>query len=137
MDRLHPIMEELKNHKIKYAMGTDILRWGHEPKGNYTTKEDYHLLVHNGDNMQDPNWNKIWSLKTWMKIHIFLWILRHKKNLMWDNIMKRGFKGPSQCLMCYKQEETIYHLFTFFLWPNYIGTKFQFCVTDCRESEEI
>ena len=65
--------------------------------------------------MQDPNWNKIWSLKTWTKIHTFLWILRHKKILKWDNIMKRSVKGPSQCVMCYKQEETIHHLF--YLYP--------------------
>ena len=111
MDNFHLIMEELKNHKIKYAIGIDILRWGHEPKGTFTTKESYHLLVHNGYNPQGPNWNKIWSLKNWPKIHTFLSLLRHKRTLTWDNIMKSGFKGPSQCVMCYKQEENIRNLF--------------------------
>ena len=91
-------MDELKNHKIKHTTGTDILRWGHEPKGTFTTKESYHLLVHNGDNPQDPNWNKIWSLKTWSKIHTFLWLLRHKRTLMWNNIMKERFVRA--ILMC-------------------------------------
>ena len=102
MEYFHPILEELKNHKIKQATRKYILMWGHEPKGTFITKESYHLLVHAEDNPQDSNWNKIWSLKIWSKIHNFLWLLRHKRTLTWENIMKRGFTVPSQCVMCYK-----------------------------------
>jgi hypothetical protein len=35
----------------------------------------------------------------------------HNKALTWDNLRKRGFIGPSLCVLCYEQEETKEHLF--------------------------
>jgi hypothetical protein len=31
--------------------------------------------------------------------------------LTWDNLIKRGFLGPSICVLCKKSEETVLHLF--------------------------
>ena len=41
---------------------------------------------------------------------IFLWLVLHKQFLTWDNLLKRGFIGPSQCILCEEQEETMDHL---------------------------
>jgi hypothetical protein len=30
--------------------------------------------------------------------------------LTWDNLIKRGFVGPSRCFLCGEEEETINHL---------------------------
>ena len=111
MDNLCLIHEELKNRKIKQAIGKYILRWGHEPKGSFTTKEAYHLTHLTDIDNPDPKWSKIWNLKTWLKIYTFLWILRHKRTLTWDNILKRGFYQPFRCVLCKENEETSDHLF--------------------------
>jgi hypothetical protein len=35
----------------------------------------------------------------------------HNKALTWDNLRKRGFIGPSICVLCLQQEESKEHLF--------------------------
>ena len=55
-------------------------------------------------------WEKIWNLKHWLKITLFLWLVSHSSILTWDNILKRGFTGPSICTLCGKEGETMNHL---------------------------
>jgi ribonuclease HI len=55
-------------------------------------------------------WGKIWNLKHWPKITLFLWLVLHSSILTWDNLLKRGFTGPSICTLCGKAEETMNHL---------------------------
>jgi hypothetical protein len=59
-------------------------------------------------------WNKIWSLKHWPKINIFLWLVAHKSILTWDNLTKRGFTGPSIFPLCLAEAETMNHLLNTF-----------------------
>lgn len=55
-------------------------------------------------------WSKIWSLKHWPKINIFLWLVAHGSILTWDNLTKRGFIGLSICPLCLEEAETMNHL---------------------------
>jgi hypothetical protein len=55
-------------------------------------------------------WGKIWNLRHWPKITLFLWLVSHSSILTWDNLMKRGFVGPSLCILCREAEETMNHL---------------------------
>jgi hypothetical protein len=50
-------------------------------------------------------WSKIWSLKHWPKINIFLWLVAHRSILTWDNLTKRGFTGPSIFPLCLAEVE--------------------------------
>jgi hypothetical protein len=34
-----------------------------------------------------------------------------QKILTWDNLLKRGFQGPSMCVFCKESEEFVIHLF--------------------------
>lgn len=55
-------------------------------------------------------WSKIWSLKHWPKINIFLWLVAHGSILTWDNLTKRGFIGLTICPLCLEEAETMNHL---------------------------
>jgi hypothetical protein len=48
--------------------------------------------------------------KLWPKINTFLWLVAHKSILTWDNLMKRGFVGPSICPLFLAEAETQNHL---------------------------
>eukprot|EP00253_Pinus_taeda_P022503 PITA_22503 len=100
---------ELAKRKIQCSEGKDVLRWGYEERGTYSTKEAYNLLIKDHSKL-DKIWSKIWDSSIWPKISTFLWLLCHKRVLTWDNLRKRNFFGPSICFNCKKEEETIEHL---------------------------
>jgi len=45
-----------------------------------------------------------------MKIKLFTWLMHQRKILTWDNLLKKGFIGPSRCYLCGAHEEMIEHL---------------------------
>ena len=55
-------------------------------------------------------WHKIWNLKHWPKITLFFWLVSHSSILTWDSLSKRGFVGPSICMLCGEADETLNHL---------------------------
>jgi len=59
-------------------------------------------------------WQKLWNLKHWPKVTLFLWLVLHSSILTWDNLMKRGFVGPSICILCGEAEETQNHILNTF-----------------------
>lgn len=46
-----------------------------------------------------------------LKIKCFAWISLEDKILTWDNLLKKGFVGPSFCVLCKEGSESIHHLF--------------------------
>ena len=56
----------------------------------------------------------------WPKIKTFLWLLMRRKTLTWENLCKKGFKGPSKCPQCNQAEETMNHLFKTCEWANHL-----------------
>eukprot|EP00253_Pinus_taeda_P013241 PITA_13241 len=95
---------ELQKRQININDGPDLLRWGYEEKGTFSTREAYNITI------QDKIWNQIWDSHLWPKVSTFLWLLSHNKILTWDNLRKRSFSGPSICLNCRQEEETAIHL---------------------------
>jgi hypothetical protein len=70
-------------------------------------KSHYLALIQN----DVPNLNeRLWKLKTPLKIKIFLWYLRRGIVLTKDNLAKRNWQGSKVCCFCHKAE-TINHLF--------------------------
>ena len=100
---------KLMKRKILFSKEKDILRWGYEEKGTYSTREAYYILIKE-HMVLDCLWNKIWDPAIWPKVSTFLWLLCHKKILTWDKLRKRNFHGLSICPNYKKDEETIEHL---------------------------
>jgi len=53
----------------------------------------------------------LWQWKIPLKIKLFVWLLLEQKLLTWDNLVKRGFLGPSMCALCGVEGENAKHLF--------------------------
>jgi hypothetical protein len=109
-ENLSPLQEELEKRRIPIIVGEDVLRWEHKPKGTFGTREAYQLKAPSDPLSNTQLWSKLWNLKHWPKITLFLWLVAHSSILTWDNLSKRGFVGPSMCLLCGEVEETMEHL---------------------------
>jgi hypothetical protein len=107
---LQPWLNTINARKIPTLEGEDILRWGHSPKGTFNIQEAYAIKTCSDLFPPRKAWNKIWSLKHWPKISLFLWLVTHASILTWDNLTKRGFVGPSICMLCWEEAETMNHL---------------------------
>lgn len=115
---------ELNCRKIRYSEEKHLLKWGYTPSGKFSTQEAHTLLTHSQDPI-DPIWDNLWSSSLWPKVSTFMWLLCHKRILTWDNLIKRGFTGPSRCPNCTDRDETIQHLMVTcplaaFLWEKII-----------------
>jgi hypothetical protein len=45
------------------------------------------------------------------KIKLFIWLSSENKILTWDSLQKKGWQGPNRCPLCFKDVETVYHIF--------------------------
>eukprot|EP00253_Pinus_taeda_P006105 PITA_06105 len=121
------IDQELNQRKIRLSQQQDKLRWGYTTKGTFTTKEAHHLRYSNLQADKDQLWEKVWQAELWPKISTFLWLLSKKRILTWDNLIKRGFIGPSRCPNCNTNCETIYHLLEECTLAKQIWEKVEHC----------
>jgi len=109
-ESIHKNLEiELINRKIHFSDKKDIIRWGYNACGIFTTQEACKPIVGN-QTVKDPLWDKVWFPNIWPKVSTFLWLLCQNKIVTWDNLRKRSFHGPSICPNRKQQEETILHL---------------------------
>lgn len=137
----HQIVEELekelRKRSIRYDESKDILRWGYQPKGAFTTSEAYKIIC-NTLAPQDPIWSKIWGFGTWPKISYFLWLVGHQRILTWDKLRSINFHGPSICFNFYSHEETLQHLLDSCPLANQLWEKASFrCQRRCRLGNDI
>jgi ribonuclease HI len=107
---LAPLQTELTKRRIPVRAGEDTLRWGYRPQGSFSVREAYQITAHSNPPSDSDVWRKIWKLKHWPKITLFLWLVSHSSILTWDNLLKRGFVGPSLCILCGAAEENMNHL---------------------------
>jgi len=107
---LIPWQECMQSRKIPNKEGSDVLRWGHSTSGTFSVKEAYHLQGNPPNQNPDPIWNRVWQPFLWPKVSFFLWLTVQNRILTWDNLLKKGFTGPSRCTLCQKSEETMEHL---------------------------
>ena len=56
-------------------------------------------------------WKNLWKAEGPLKDKLTLRLTLNNKLLTWDNLQKRGWKGPNRCALCFSDEETVTHLF--------------------------
>jgi exonuclease III len=103
--------EQANRRRIPSRNGPDILRWGYATAGTFTIKEAYSIYSNPQAVDKAAIWRKAWNPALWPKVSTFLWLIIHNRALTWDNLRKRGFIGPSLCVLCCQHEETKEHLF--------------------------
>lgn len=94
------IYEELSKRKIRLHPGPDKLRWGYRMEGNFSIQEAFQLINELPHLKPDPVWTKICDRSLWPEVSMFLWLVMRGIILTWENLQKRGFTGPSQCILC-------------------------------------
>lgn len=120
IDNSQELWDNLKSHRIRKDPQQGIIRWGHSTKGMYTLKQAYHITVKFSELPKDNMQNKIWKQNLWKKVASFLLLVAHNHILTWDNIYKRGFKGP----------------FSFPLYKNY-KKNMDHLLNSCSYSQEM
>jgi hypothetical protein len=93
-------------------LGPDVLAWGHTLSGKYFVSIGYQEITRQllGD-VEVPSWKQIWNKFSWFKYSFFMWLVAHNCCPTWDNLCKRGFQGPSFCVLCGNGEDFVSHLF--------------------------
>ena len=91
----------------------DALVWSWNTKlGQVSAKQAYKALQVEERGVEIKfRYTKLWNWKLPLKIQLFIWLLLEQKILTWEIMKKRGFNGPSKCVLCGIFEETICHLF--------------------------
>jgi hypothetical protein len=98
---------------VQLVTRPDELRWtGGDASGLITVKNIYEATEKRKRSYVIGGWWK--SLWTWdfpLKLNLFIWLVAENKILTWENLQRRGFIGPSYCILCKQSKETVFHLF--------------------------
>jgi zinc-binding in reverse transcriptase len=85
----------------------DICVWRWHSSGFFSVHSFYEWLDFGGVVSQE--YDIVWKSKIPLKIKIFMWLVRRKRILTKDQLLKRGWQGDLSCIFC-GQLETIDHL---------------------------
>nr|POE88640.1 putative ribonuclease h protein [Quercus suber] len=88
----------------------DRLSWIASPRGEFDSKGAYLIAcgANTGDECFKGAW--LWKLKTFLKIHMFLWKCYHNSILVKTTLAQRGIPLSPTCDMCHDQPETTSHV---------------------------
>eukprot|EP00253_Pinus_taeda_P028075 PITA_28075 len=117
-DVIHDLNQQILKRKIRIAVENDKLRWGPKGNGEFSLKEARSIIEREEQPDTVPWADKVWDNFQWPKIRTFLWLLMHRRTLTWENLLRKGFQGPSRCPMCLQEEETMNHLFNSCEWAS-------------------
>ena len=109
------LSQNLASRECPSFLGPDVLAWGGTLSGKYHISVGYQEITRQlFGNAEVPWWKKVWNKFSWSKCNFFMWLVAHNRCLTWDNLCKRGFQGPSYCVLCGHGEEFVSHLFFHF-----------------------
>jgi ribonuclease HI len=108
----HELAKILSRRACSSLSGRDVLAWDSDPKGKFSVASGYAVLDKQlSGSTENSWWKKVWNKFAWPKCNFFSWLVVQGKCLTWENLCKRGFQGPSMCVLCAGDEENISHLF--------------------------
>lgn len=117
------LIQLLEDHKVDFRRCLDRIHWGYQSSGQFNVKEATKLASDTTHQPTQKKWNKLWGMRQWPKITLFLWFLMHGRILTWENLRKRGMIGPSKCVTCSKEEEMTGHLLLECEWVSEVWHK--------------
>lgn len=78
--------------------------------GKFSLREARHYLE-NREIGEKVQWHdNVWDSIYWPKIKTLLCLMMHRKILTSENLLSKGFIGPSCCFLCGMEDETMNHL---------------------------
>lgn len=90
------------------------LCWSNNPgTGEYTTNLGYNAVAEASFSGEKCWWwGSLYKLPAPLQGKISLWLALNNKLLTWENGLKRGWIGPSFCVLCKSNEDSCSHPFT-------------------------
>jgi hypothetical protein len=108
-DNAHALLIKLEGATPCHVEELDKRGW--EDQGYFVNK-GYDALLHQIMFLPKSKfWTNIWHLDGLLKINIFCWTLALRKVLIGETLCKRGFRGPTRCILCCSDCEIFSHLF--------------------------
>ncbi|XP_059077214.1 uncharacterized protein LOC131876305 [Cryptomeria japonica] len=108
---IEQLVDILKDRQSAFRKGHYSLIWLPSKLGQYDAKEGYHLLANQMENYDLGIPQKLfWSNKLIAKAGVFAWLATRRKILTTDKFRRMGSQGPSRCILCKAQEESVDHL---------------------------
>jgi ribonuclease HI len=102
----------LKEAGISLKAEPDVLLWaGGDGSGKITANNLYLALQKRFFDGHGLPWrHKLWKLQMPLKLKLFAWLAGYDKLLTWAALQRRGWMGPSVCLLCRSGPEDLLHL---------------------------
>lgn len=101
------LIDYLQERKPSTKDVPDEIHWNLEKTGTFTTRSMYRFINDGGIHARDV----IWKVKVPLKIRAFNWLVSRDAVLTRDNLLKRKWQGPDECVFCSKHRKTFNHLF--------------------------
>ncbi len=103
---LAQLIRMVRNVSLSTTADDFVWRWN--LKGNFSTWSAYKFLVYDGvDDRRIPH---LWTIKIPLRAKIFLWLAGRNRVLTAEQLVERGWSGPTICLLCCQDEENLDHL---------------------------
>jgi ribonuclease HI len=94
------------------AVDDHILWAGTDRTGLISVKNIYTVISNTIWLNNISGWRmNFWSWKLPLKIKLFNWLAAENKIPTWDNLQRKGWTGPNLCQLCFKDAESVFHLF--------------------------
>jgi hypothetical protein len=116
---------ELTRVGILLHNAEDFFLWDRgDNSGLITVNKIYTAIANSVWQSNISGWRKqLWIWKIPLKIKLFTWLSVENKTPTWDNLQRKGWAGPNLCQLCYKDEESINHLFTQCIFTRLVWDK--------------
>eukprot|EP00253_Pinus_taeda_P022158 PITA_22158 len=135
-DAIQDLNQQILKRKIRIVVENDKLRWGPKGNGEFSLKEARSIIEREEQPDTMPWADKVWDNFQWLKIRTFLWLLMQRKTLTWENLLRKGFQGPSRCPMCLQEEETMNHLFNSCEWASQLWLWMEAIMEDSNRNRD-
>lgn len=119
-------IKSLNNAGCRLNQEEDKLVWkSNESLGTVTANTAYKSIIKRKCLFPKQWWYKvIWTWKIPLKLKCFLWFVLMDRVKTWENLVKRGWMGPSRCTLCSNCTETTSHIFlecpfTLIIWEKF------------------
>ena len=88
--------------RIQLSEGMDEFKWKLLHSGKFSVDSFYRALIQPNIPVDDNS--KIWKMRIALKTKIFAWYLRKGVILTKDNLVRRNWRGSTECVFCHHNE---------------------------------
>lgn len=89
----------------------DDIGWRWDSNREFSIRSAYEAITTSESPTGQFDWHRIWKLKVPMRICMFLWLVKHGREMTNVEKPKRGLTSNAMCTFCAGKDEDNNHLF--------------------------